>query len=70
MEHRSAAVHADEDVQDLVEILPLAALPAKWASSHFPTEVERNAYLASHDLLPFLTSPASSSFESAGGICW
>lgn len=29
-----------------------AALPAKWASTHFATEVERNAYLASHDLLP------------------
>lgn len=29
-----------------------AALPAQWAAAHFATEVERNAYLASHDLLP------------------
>lgn len=29
-----------------------ATLPAQWAETHFATEVERNAYLASHDLLP------------------
>jgi hypothetical protein len=33
-----------------VNVAKLAALPAAWARSFYPTQVERDAYLAFHDL--------------------
>lgn len=35
-----------------INVQKQATLPAKWAATHFATDVERNAYLAAHDLLP------------------
>lgn len=37
-------------LEGAVNVAKLATMPGKWAETAFPTEVERNAYLAFHDL--------------------